>query len=149
VVEPVVVEPAYTGPTHAVASFAGVAVKRGEVDLPIIAFAGPGGQVEIRVETPRAEAPHVPDPDELPPDPPLDDDVPPAEPGDASPSEHDAEDPDPPVEDSDEALADAASPSLIQPAALVWGTLTFLSVGLAIFALVITVLALSGLDRVF
>jgi hypothetical protein len=131
VVEPVVVEPAYDGPMHTVAGFAGVAVKRGQVELPIVSFAGPGGQVEIRVEAPR-----VPDPDELPPDPPLDDDVPSAEPADTTPSEHDAEEPEPPVEDA-------------QSVSLVWGTLTVLSVGLAVFALVITVLALSGLDRVF
>jgi hypothetical protein len=132
VVEPVVLEPVYDGPTHTVASFAGVSILRGEAELAILSFAGPGGQVEIRVE-----APHVPDPDELPEDPPLDDDVPPAEPGDASPSEHDAEDPEPPVEDTD-----------AQSVSLVWGTLTLLSVGLAVFALVITVLALAGLDRV-
>jgi anti-sigma factor RsiW len=132
VVAPVVAAPAYVGPTHTVASFGGVAVKRGEADLPIVSFAGPGGQVAIRVEAPR-----VPDPEELPPDPPLDDDVPPAEPADATPSEHDADEPDPPVEESAASIP------------LVWGTLTVLSVGLAVFALVITVLALSGLDRVF
>src|SRR3954447_24814426 len=60
VVEPVVVEPVYDGPTHTVTSFAGVSVLRGEGDLPILSFAGPGGQAEIRVEVP---AP--PDPDEL------------------------------------------------------------------------------------
>jgi hypothetical protein len=129
VVEPVVVEPVYDGPMHAVASYAGVRLEPGEAELPILSFAGPGGQVEIRVEAPR-----VPDPEELPPDPPLDDDVPPAEPADATPSEHDAETPDPPVEET-EGLS------------LVWGTLTVLSVGLAVFALVITVLALVGLDR--
>jgi hypothetical protein len=93
----------------------------------VLSFAGPGGQVEIRVEAPR-----VPDPDELPEDPPLDDDIPPAEPADTTPSEHDAEDQDPPVEET-------------SAVALVWGTLTALSVGLAIFALVLTVLALSRL----
>jgi anti-sigma factor RsiW len=131
VVEPVVVEPAYVGPTHTVASFGGVVVKRGEAALPIMSFAGAGGQVEIRVEAPR-----VPDLEELPPDPPLDDDVPPAEPADATPSEHDAEEPDPPVEDT-------------AGVSLVWGTLTLVSVGLAVFALILTVLALSGLDRLF
>jgi Putative zinc-finger len=131
VVEPVLVEPAYDGPTHTVASFAGVSVQRGEANLPIVSFAGPGGQVEIRVE-----APHVPDLDELPEDPPLDDDVTPAEPADTTPSEHDAEDPDPPVEET-------------QGVSLVWGTLSFLSVGIAIFALVVTVAAVLGLDRVF
>jgi putative zinc finger protein len=132
VVAPLVVEPVYDGPTHTVTSFAGVSTQRGEAGLPILSFAGPGGQVEIRVEAPR-----VPDPDELPPDPPLDDDIPEAEPADTSPSEHDADSPDPPVEEDTQAVS------------LVWGTLSALSVGLAIFALVITVLAISGLDRVF
>jgi hypothetical protein len=127
VVAPVVAEPAYDGPTHTVSGFGGVLVQRGEADLPVLSFAGPGGQVEIRVEAPR-----VPDPDELPPDPPLDDDVPGAEPADATPSEHDAETPDPPVEETNSV-------------SLVWGTLTAISVSLAIFALVITVLALSRL----
>jgi hypothetical protein len=140
VVEPVVVEPAYVGPTHTVASFGGTVAKRGQAELPIASFAGPGGQVEIRVEPPRVEparveAPRVPDPDELPPDPPLDDDIPPAEPADATPSEHDAEEPEPPVEET-------------QGVSLVWGTLTLLSVGLAVLALVVTVLALSGLGRI-
>ena len=133
VVAPVVAEPVYDGPTHTAASFAGLSVKRGEtLELPVLSFAGPGGHVEIRVEAPR-----VPDPDELPADPPLDDDIPEAEPADTSPSEHDAESPDPPVEEDTQAVS------------LVWGTLTALSVGLAVFALVITVLAISGLDRVF
>jgi putative zinc finger protein len=133
VVAPAAAELVYDGPTHTVASFAGLSVKRGEAaELPVLSFAGPGGQVEISVEAPR-----VPDPEELPPDPPLDDDIPEAEPADTSPSEHDAESPDPPVEEDPEAVS------------LVWGTLTALSVGLAIFALVITVLAISGLDRVF
>jgi hypothetical protein len=95
--------------------------------LPVLSFAGPGGQVEIHVEAPR-----VPDPEELPADPPLDDDVPPAEPADATPSEHDAETPDPPVEETNSV-------------SLVWGTLTALSVGLAVVVLVITALALSRL----
>ena len=129
VVEPVVAEPALDGPTHTVASFAGVSVQRGDAQLPILSFAGPGGQVEIRVEAPR-----VPAEDELPADPPFDDDILPAEPGDTEPSEHDAEDAEPPVDDT-------------ETVSLVWGTLTALSVGLAVFALVITVLAITGLDR--
>jgi hypothetical protein len=127
VVEPVVSEPVHDGPTHTVAGFGGARVERGEADLPLLSFAGPGGQVEIRVEAPRA-----PDPDELPQDPPLDDDIPPAEPADTTPSEHDAEDPEPPVEET-------------SAVALVWGTLTALSVGLAVFALMLTVYALSQL----
>ena len=133
------------GPTHTVASFAGIAVKRGEAELPTFSFAGPGGQVEIRVEAPR-----VPDSDDLPPDPPLDDDVPPAEPADTTPSEHDAEDPDPPVEDmATDPVVAAAAATLLQPASLIWGTLSVLSVGLAMIALVVAALALSGLGRIF
>jgi Putative zinc-finger len=135
VVEPVVAEPVYDGPTHRVAGFGGVSVERGDGGLPMLSFAGPGGQVEIHVEAPR-----VPEPDEMPEDPPLDDDIPPAEPADTTPSEHDAEDPEPPLED--------IAASLIQPAALVWGTLSALSVVLAVVALVIAVLALSGLGRI-
>jgi hypothetical protein len=130
VVEPVAAEPVHDGPTHTVAGFAGLQVERGESQVPVLSFAGPGGQIEILVEAPR-----VPDADDLPEDPPLDDDVETAEPADTSPSEHDAEDAEPPVEDSDSV-------------SLVWGTLTALSVGIAIFALVITVLAISGLDRI-
>src|SRR3954447_24971045 len=130
VVEPVAIaEPIFEGPARIVAGFAGTAVEPDEGTLPIASFAGPGGQVEIRAEEHR-----VPDADELPADPPLDDDIPPAEPADTSPSEHDAEDAEPPLEN----------------VSLVWGTLTAVSLGLAVFALVVTVLALSvGLERVF
>jgi hypothetical protein len=131
VVEPVVAEPVYDGPTHTATSFAGISVHRGQAELPILSFAGPGGQVEIRVEVP---APPDPDElDELPEDPPLDDDIPPSEPADTEPSEHDAEDAEPPVEE----------PAALVP--LVWGTLTVLTVGVAIAALVIAVLAASTL----
>ncbi|MEA2494060.1 MAG: hypothetical protein QOJ29_1971 [Thermoleophilaceae bacterium] len=142
VVEPVVV--VHEGPTLVVAGFSGFTSQPDNGELPIPSFAGPGGQVQIVVE-----APHLPDADELPEDPPLDADVPPAEPGDATPSEHDAEEAEPPVEDSEASVALAAAASLINPANVVWGTLTVISVGLAIFALVITVLALTGLERIF
>lgn len=165
VVEPVVVEapPVYDGPARIVASFGGVAVEPDEGELPLASFAGPGGQVEIRVEiarSPDADAPHrVPDPDELPEDPPLDDDVPPAEPADTTPSEHDAEDEQPPIEETEPAaqvleLVDPAAEvapvaaNALNPSALVWGTLTFLSVGLAAFALIVAVLALSGVSHI-
>jgi Putative zinc-finger len=129
VVEPVVpAEPVWEGPTHTVAAFSGVSVEHGEAELPVLSFAGPGGQVEIVVEAPRV-------PDDLPEDPPLDDDIAPSEPADTEPSEHDAEDPEPPVEDAG--------------VSLVWGTLSVVSVGLAIVALVITALALAGLERIF
>lgn len=109
VVEPVVVEPVWEGPAHTVVGFAGVTTVRGEnPGLPIVSFAGPGGQVEIRVEVPRAR----------PGAPPI------------------IEEAEPPVEE-------------LEDVSLVWGTLTALSVGLAIFALVITVLAIGGLDRLF
>ena len=141
VVEPVAVhEPVFDGPTRTVAGFAGFVTEADKGELPIISFAGPGGQIAIHVELPaRAADEHeVPDPDELPADPPLDADVPPAEPADATPSEDDAEAPEPPVEQS-----------ALTPASLVWGTLTAVSVGLAVFALVITVLAISGVDHIF
>ena len=131
VVEAVAVEkPVYEGPTRIATGFAGAVVLPDDGELPMPSFAGPGGQSEIRVE-------HVPDPDELAEDPPLDDDIPPAEPADTTPSEHDAEDPEPPVENT------------FTPAVLVWGSLTLLSVGLAVAALVLTVLALSGVDHIF
>jgi hypothetical protein len=151
VVEPVTVEPAYEGPTRAVAGFAGIAIVPDDSELPIISFAGPGGAAEIR-----AEAPRMPEENELPEDPPFDDDIPPSEPADTTPSEHDADEPEPPVEDPGTAAADARTTKglpvpvmALQPATLVWGTLTFISVGLAISALVITMLALAGLQRVF
>src|SRR3954454_23722920 len=130
VVEAVIVEtPVYDGPTRTVIGFAGLTVELDDgADLPEPSFAGPGGQSEIRVDPPRDET--VPEADDLPEDPPLDDDIPPSEPADTTPSEEDAESPNPPVEDA-------------SAVALVWGTLTALSVGLAIFALVLTVLALS------
>jgi hypothetical protein len=115
VVEPVVVtEPVFDGPTRIVAGFAGAAVEPDEGELPIFSFAGPGGQVEIRVELPTAPA------------------------VEEEPSE--AEAVEPPVE--------ASEPSFT-PATLMWGTLTFVSVALAIFALVVTVAAVMGVDRIF
>jgi hypothetical protein len=144
VVEPVQVakepepEPAYDGPTRTVPGFGGPLVEpvaETSPDLPHLSFAGPGGQSEIVVE-PRAEKPSEPD---EPADPTIEQDIAPAEPADATPSEHDAEDPEPPVADPDKALASSA----------VWGTLTLASVGLAMFALVITVLAIAGMDRIF
>jgi hypothetical protein len=156
VVEPVALEqPVYEGPVRTVVGFAGVVVEHGEDELPRPSFAGPGGQSEIRVETPIAEE-HIPDPDELKDDPPLDADVPPAEPADATPSEHDAEDPKPPVDDSEPAAqvvevdddpALVVAPVLamaIDPAAVIWGSLTLATLGLAVAALVATVLAISG-----
>jgi putative zinc finger protein len=135
-VEPVQVaeepEPAYDGPTRTVPGFGGPSLERGEQDLPIPSFAGPGGQSEIVAE-PRAETPSEPE------DPTIEQDIAPAEPADATPSEHDAEDPEPPVEENEKALGTS----------LVWGTLTVASVGIAIFALVITVLAIAGMDRIF
>ncbi|MEA2484139.1 MAG: hypothetical protein QOC55_2086 [Thermoleophilaceae bacterium] len=160
--EPVVEAPAYDGPLRTVAGFAGVVSEPDEGELPSVSFAGPGGQVEIRLEAPVATpaADTVPDADELPEDPPLDDDVSPAEPGDTSPSEHDAEEKDPPVDDTEAAVelaplddpAEFVAPALVSalnPATLVWGSLTLLSVGLAIFALVVTALALSGVQHIF
>jgi Putative zinc-finger len=137
VVEPVVVARVYEGPTRVVPAFSGVVSQPDEgAPLPHSSFAGPGGQVEIRVEL----GPVAVEREELPEDPPLDADVPPAEPADATPSEHDAEEPEPPVEETETAVG---------PATLVWGGLTVVSVGLAVFALVITVLAVYGLAGLF
>jgi Putative zinc-finger len=141
VVEPVVVEPAYDGPTRVVTTFGGfISEPAGRAPLPRPSFAGPGGQVEIRLErAPVAaeteESPAV-DADDLPPDPPFDDDIPPSEPADTTPSEHDAEEPDPPVEETQDAVG---------PATLGWGGLSVVSLGLAVFALVVMVLAVYGL----
>jgi hypothetical protein len=146
VVQPIVAERVYDGPTCAVASFGGVVLQPGEgATLPHPSFAGPGGQVEAPAEVRRpvaeaSEEPPAVDADDLPPDPPFDDDIPPSEPGDTTPSEHDAERPDPPVEETENAIS---------PASLIWGGLTFLSVGLCVFALVITVAALTALDSIF
>jgi hypothetical protein len=132
VVEPVVV--VHEGPTRIVAGFSGLTTEPDDGELPVPSFAGPGGQVEIVVEAPR-----VPDAEDLPEAPPLV-----------------AEEPEPPVEDAETSVKDAetsvapaAVASLVNPANVVWGTLTAISVGLAIFALVITVLALTGLERIF
>jgi Putative zinc-finger len=122
VVEPLVVEPAYDGPTRVAPGFDGVTIEPDEGPLPLFSFAGPGGQVEILVE--------APEPNQLPEDPPLDDDIPPSEPGDTEPSEHDADLPDPPVED--DAVAS-------------WGALSALPLGLAVLILAIAVFALQSL----
>jgi hypothetical protein len=145
VVEPVQVadepepEPAYDGPTRTVPSFGGPLrepVAEDAAELPRLGFAGPGGQSEFVVLEPRAQTPSEPD---EPEDPTIEQDIAPAEPADATPSEHDAEEPEPPVEETSKALATT----------LVWGTLTAASVGLAIFALAVTVLAIAGMDRIF
>jgi uncharacterized membrane protein len=142
VVEPASVEepesaPVYTGPTRTVPGFGGPVLERIDehaLELPAPSFAGPGGQVEIVVE-PRAES--APDPE----DPTIEQDIAPAEPADATPSEHDAEEPAPPVEESEPAAAALG-------ASVVWGALTLVSVGLAVFALIVTVLAIAGMDRI-
>jgi hypothetical protein len=131
--------PVYTGPTRTVPGFGGPVLERMDEDahdLPAPSFAGPGGQVEIIVE-PRAET--APDPE----DPSIEQDIAPAEPADATPSEHDADDPAPPVEESEPPAAAAAV-----GAAVVWGALTLASVALSVFALVITVLAIAGMDLI-
>jgi putative zinc finger protein len=139
VVEPVVVEtPSYDGPTRAVAGFAGVATEADDGELPVVSFAGPGGQVEIRIElqVPVNEHEHIPDSDELSDDPPLDDDVETAEPADTAPSEHDAEDEEPPVDPAEPAVE-------VTPASHVWGSLTVLSVAVAVILLAAVVAGLS------
>lgn len=147
VVEPATVaeaepEPEYVGPTRSIPSFGGPArepITDGTTDLPDPSFAGPGGQVEIRVEVPRREAVAdvaVQANPVVEAEPSIEQDIAPAEPADATPSEDDAEQTKPPVDES-------------AAATLVWGALTLLSVSLATLALVIVVLALSGVDRIF
>jgi uncharacterized membrane protein len=137
VVAPAEREERYEGPTRTVPGFGGPAVERVVAEseaLPFPSFAGPGGQVAIVVE-PRAES--VPDPE----DPSIEQEIAPAEPADATPSEHDAEEPAPPVEESDPEAATLG-------ASVVWGALTLVSVSLAVFALIVTVLAIAGMDRI-
>jgi hypothetical protein len=136
VVEAVVVEPLYERPNRAVASFSGLVLEPDEgAPLPDVSFSGPGGRVEVRTGATEKKEPAV-EPDELPPDPPYDDDIPPSEPADTTPSEHDAEDPTPPVEETEGAIS---------PATLVWGGLTVIPLSLAIVALAVAILVVSGL----
>jgi len=137
VVAPAEREERYDGPTRTVPGFGGPSVERVAAEseaLPFPSFAGPGGQVSIVVE-PRADS--APDPE----DPSIEQDIAPAEPADATPSEHDAEEPAPPVEESEPAAAALGG-------AVVWGALSVVSVGLAVFALIVTVLAIAGMDRI-
>ena len=132
----------WTGPTRVVPGFGGPVVeplRDGAVALPAPCFAGPGGETEPK--------PAPPDPDE-PMDPPNEATIAPAEPADATPSEHDAETADPLVP-VDEPAALTEHPDASVAASLAWGTLTWLSVGLAVFALVVTLLAIVGLQRIF
>jgi hypothetical protein len=164
VVEPAAVaeaepEPEYDGPTRTIPSFGGATrepVADDATELPEPSFAGPGGQAEIRVEVPRreavADAPADPDP-VLEADPSIEQEIAPAEPADATPSEDDAEQAEPPVEEA--AVAEPvpaasviAAQTTLEPASVVWGALTLLSVSLATIALVIVILALSGIDRI-
>ena len=158
VVEPVTIaeaepEPRFDGPTRTVAGFAGPTrepLPADAGDLPELSFAGPGGQAEIRAEIPRRAA---------------EPDAPVAQ----------GDEPDPHVEEPDvaapaaavvaaEAAVVAAEAAVVAPEAaallvpsarsitsgtVVWGALTLLSVGLAAAALIIVILALSGMERVF
>jgi hypothetical protein len=120
-------KPRYDGPTRTLPGFGGPVlepVTDNAAELPFPSFAGPGGQVGIVGEAP-------PEPE----DPTIEQDIAPAEPADATPSEHDAEDPEPPVE------ADPPTDA----AALAWGPLTLMSLGLSVIALVLAVLAVATL----
>jgi hypothetical protein len=119
--------PVWTGPTRIVAGFAGPMVEPLDGELPRFSFAGPGGQSEYAIEARAVVAETEEDTED---DPTFEQDVAPAEP--EAPTVH----PDHP-EDSAGGVA------------LVWGTLTVLSVALAIFALIVTVAAIVGVDRIF
>ena len=56
VVEPVVSEPVYDGPTRTAAGFGGVVTEPDTGALPLFSFAGPGGQSAIRIEIARRAA---------------------------------------------------------------------------------------------
>jgi hypothetical protein len=122
VVEPAEQEERYDGPTRTVPGFDGPALERiaGESEpLPFPSFAGPGGQVAIVVE-PRKLQIVAPEPPA--PEPPAQEPPAPAPEGEAGPVE----------------LA----------ASVVWGALSAASVALAVFALIVTVLAIAGMDRI-
>jgi hypothetical protein len=123
VVEPAEQEERYDGPTRTVPGFGGPALERvvGQSEpLPFPSFAGPGGQVAIVVEPPKLQivAPEAPAPDPAP-----------------EPEPAPAPAPDP-------------APVSERAASAVWGALTAVSVGLAVFALIVTVLAIAGMDRI-
>ena len=126
VVAPAQQEERYDGPTRTVPGFGGPALERvvGESEqLPFPSFAGPGGQVAIVVEPPKLQivVPEQPAPEPEP------EPAPAPQPG-----------PEPQT-------IDAAS----EPAgSIVWGALTAVSVGLAVFAMLVTVLAIAGMDRI-
>lgn len=62
VVEAVAVEPTYDGPTRTVAGFSGTVTERDDGARPLFSFAGPGGQVAIRVELPKRRPGAEPEP---------------------------------------------------------------------------------------
>jgi Putative zinc-finger len=129
VVEPAVAEPepqVWTGPTRVVPSFGGPLVEPlvdGHGELAVAAFAGPGGQAPyapIEPRAPRVEA----EPDE---------DEPPLE---REPAE--------PLIPPDEDRVDARGAGQ-----LIWNGLMVVSVGLAVFALIVTLLAIVGVNHIF
>jgi hypothetical protein len=99
---------------------------------------------ELRVvETAVAEEPPAETPEPEPEDPPIERTVAPAEPADATPSEDDAESADPLVPPDEETAARRS------PTTIVWNGLMVISIGLAGFALIVTLLALAGVQRIF
>jgi hypothetical protein len=139
------------GPTRVVPGFGGPRAEPLDdtAQLPEPSFAGPGGQTQYSpIEAPTAEAEDDIEAD----DPTIEEIVAPAEPGDATPSEHDATESDPLIEPDEEAEIDIEPDPRARaaggPIDLVWTGMFWASVGLAAFALIVTVLALTGLERI-
>jgi hypothetical protein len=157
VVEPAVAAdelpaPEPTGPVRVVPSFGGAVAEPLANDaeaLPEPSFAGPGGQSDY---APIDARPAVAESEDelLPEDPPIEETIDPAEPADATPSEHDATESDPLVESDGEAEIDIEpDPRAKAGGQLLWNGLIVVAVGLAVFALIITLMALAGVERIF
>jgi predicted DNA-binding protein (UPF0251 family) len=140
----------WTGPTRIVPGFAGPVVEAavGESEpLSHIGFAGPGGQAEYSFAHAETSEPSEPE------DPTIEEEIAPAEPGDATPSEHDAETFDPLVPPDEEAapVVHPDEPNVLAPttgARFFWNALIVVSVGLAVCALILVLLAVAGVERV-
>jgi anti-sigma factor RsiW len=119
-------------PLRVVPSFGGASPEPGDRELPLVSFAGPGGQVAFVAPEPIAGE-LVPDeePDVLA------DEIAPAEPADATPSERSVEHPD--VDESEDS----------EPTALIWNVALGAAVLLSLGALIVTLLAIAGVQRIF
>jgi hypothetical protein len=152
-------------PLQVMPSFAGPTLAAGAHEPPIASFAGPGGQVELVAPEPIADEVAPDDEPDV-----LEDEIAPAEPADATPSERSVDEPD--IDESEPAAEvelepepepelppPASSPARVAPpvivahrsngAELLWNVALGAAVFLAFIAVVVTVLAIAGVDRVF